>query len=36
MEKPDEFWKNKAEQLKKSGKFEEALIAFDKASMFEQ
>ena len=36
MEKPDEFWKNKAELLKKSGKFEEALIAFDKASKFEQ
>lgn len=36
MEKPDEFWKNKAELLKKSGKFEEALMAYDKASKYER
>ena len=35
MSKPDEFWKNKAEALKKSGKFEEALKAYDKASKIE-
>ena len=35
MNTPDEFWKNKAELLKKSGKFEEALKAYDKASKLE-
>jgi len=33
---PDEFWKNKAELLKKSGKFEEALKALDEASKYEE
>lgn len=35
MKTPDEFWRNKAEVLKKSGKFEEALKAYDKASKIE-
>ena len=36
MSEPDDFWKNKAEMLKKSGKFEEALKAFDKAANIEE
>ena len=35
MNEPDDFWKNKAETLKKSGKFEEALKAYDKAAKIE-
>ena len=36
MKDPDDFWKNKAELLKKSGKFEEALKAYDKAAKIEE
>jgi len=35
MNEPDDFWRNKAEVLKKSGKFEEALKAYDKAAKIE-
>jgi len=30
MSKPDDFWLKKAESLKKEGKFEESLKAYDK------
>ncbi len=36
MKEPDDFWRNKAEILKKSGKFEEALKAYDKAAKIEE
>ena len=36
MSGPDDFWKNKASMLKKEGKFEEALKAYDKAAKIEK